>query len=166
MNLRDTHEFQVGQAGEKLVDKWLQDRGWYTVRSMEFAGDDKAPSMFGPSGEALVLPDLDAAKNGTRRWVEVKTKTRADWSRNYKCHVHGISSRLLEHYSKVAKITGTSVWLAVFEVETRSLLGLVIAGPGRTAPRYYYEGPKMGRHGMAFFDRARMSLLATFPSPS
>ena len=72
---RDTEEFKRGQSGERVVAGILMNRGWFVVPSYDYSGEDgnKAPKMQG-ADLSLVIPDLDIARGGDRRWIEVKTK--------------------------------------------------------------------------------------------
>lgn len=80
------------------------------------------------------VPDLDIARLGTRRWVEVKTKKLGGflWRKTGKLQ-HGINLRLLEHYQTVQEITGSECWIAIYEETTRALLAQTInrLGPPR-----------------------------------
>src|SRR5690606_40649353 len=77
---REKEEFRRGRNGERLVAELLQSRGWYVIPSYDYSGEDgdKPPRLQG-AVDAFPLPDLDVARDGQRRWAEVKTKKRADY---------------------------------------------------------------------------------------
>jgi len=113
---------EAGNVGERMVERFLQEnRQWYTIPSYDFNGDDKAPRMR-CMGDGLVIPDLDCARAGTRRWVEVKTYDHAAFNRAMKCLVHGIKRRLYYDYVQVEINSGAPVFLCVLEVSTGDLL--------------------------------------------
>jgi hypothetical protein len=121
--LRDSDEFIRGAAREKLVAAWLQERGWHVIPSYDYAGSDgeKAPKLQG-FREGHPVPDLDVARGGVRKWVEVKSKSYSPFWGKGQCHVHGIDLPLLQHYQTVEQITGTDCWIAIYEEDTGSLL--------------------------------------------
>jgi hypothetical protein len=112
-----------GRLGERLVSAWCKGRGWYVVPSYEFSGkaDDKAPRMSG-SDRAFVIPDLDTARTGRRRWLEVKTYDHAAPNRALGEPVHGIKRNHHQQYLSVQDISGCDVYLGVLEVSTGELL--------------------------------------------
>ena len=156
-SLRDRPEFTRGAAGEKRVAAWLQERGWHVIPSYDYAGEDhdKPPRLQG-FRVGYAVPDLDAARNGVRRWVEVKTKWEAVFYRNAQEYRHGINLRLLEHYQTVEKITGTECWIAVYEESTRRLYCQALSKLG--AP---HVGTDRGTK-MAYWPRSRFRHLHTF----
>jgi len=109
-------EFLVGRDGEQRVADWLKDFGWYVIPSYDYSGENgsKAPKLQGLRN-GYPVPDLDIAKSGARRWVEVKTKKTADWTRITRRLEHGIEH--YDDYLRVAQETGTEAWLAVYELE-------------------------------------------------
>jgi hypothetical protein len=113
---RETPEFILGRTGEKLVAEELKRLGWYVIPSYDYSGDDKdkAPRLQGLSN-SFVIPDLDIAKDGIRRWVEVKTKTSATWTYMTQRYEHGIPKRHWDSYFSVQRESGCSVWLAIYE---------------------------------------------------
>jgi hypothetical protein len=112
-----------GKLGEKLVAEHLKGRGWGVVPSYDYsgAGDDKSPRL-SFSAFSLVIPDLDLCQAGTRMWLEIKTYHGPAFNRTRQWDVHGIPSRLRNHYLKVQEQTGTRVHLAVLEVDSGALL--------------------------------------------
>ena len=158
MDLRETEKFKRGHSAELMVSELLQRRGWYVIPSYDYAGDDhnKAPKLQGERA-AYVIPDLDAAKNGQSRFVEVKAKAQATYHRKSERFEHGIPLRHFTHYLKVQEITGRSVWLVVYEEDT----GDVLQGKLDDLAQFkrIYEGDKMSRGGMVFFPRDKFILL-------
>lgn len=149
---RETVEFQRGHNGERMVAELLQQHGWYVIPSYDYAGEDhdKAPRLQGALG-GFIIPDLDIAKDGARRWAEVKTKAEATFTRITQRLEHGISKRHYEHYQKVQQITGDEVWLFVVEENTGTVL---FAKLDDLEPfKRVYNGDKMSRGGMVFYPR-------------
>lgn len=122
-DLRLTDEFMRGAAAEKRVAEWLQVRGWHVIPSYDFAGSngDKAPKLQG-FRQGHPVPDLDVARGGIRKWIEVKSKGYSPFWRKGGYHTHGIDLPLWQHYQTVEVITGTECWLAIYEEDTRCLL--------------------------------------------
>jgi len=158
-SLRDTEEFKRGRNGERIVARLLQLAGYAIVPSYDYAGEDgeKAPRLQGIR-ESWVIPDLDIGQDGTRFWVEVKTKQAATLRHITGIYEHGMSLRQYQHYLEVQRITGTSVWLFVYEEDTDDVL---FERLDRIALfERLYHGNKMGRSGMVFFPRDRFRLFA------
>lgn len=149
-------EFLRGRAGEHLVVAWLQERGWYVIPSYDYSGNErnKAPKLQGIS-EGFPVPDLDVARSGNRRWVEVKTKEEPTYTHKTGQLEHGIEH--YDDYLRVAAETGTEAWLAIFETSTRHLLAQSFAGLG--SPRR----STMNGKRMAFWPRRSFMHLHTFP---
>lgn len=114
--------FQRGRSGEKIVAEELQKRGWYVIPSYDYSGgDEHAPKLWGAQRN-YVIPDLDVSVDGTRMWIEVKTKSKFTWTRMTKQLEHGIPRRHFEHYLEVQRITGTPVYLFIYELNTQMIL--------------------------------------------
>lgn len=146
-------QLAFGHKIEKAVATWLMDRGLWILPVYDYSGLDsgKAPKFTAAvQSKSLVLPDLLGAKSGNSIWFEVKFKDRADWTRITGRFETGISKRLWEHYQKVEAESGLPVWLIFAhkqedEIRAQSLAAL--RGKERI-----YEGNRMGRAGMVFFD--------------
>lgn len=109
----------MGRSIELIVSRWLRERGWYVIPSYDYSGDDgnKAPRLQGLA-EAFPVPDLDVCRRlpqrkPQRRWVEVKAKEAASYTRNTGMYEHGIEH--YDDYVRVAELTGTEGWLAIVE---------------------------------------------------
>jgi hypothetical protein len=87
------------------------------IPSYDYSGEngDKAPKLAGIR-ERFPVPDLDVARAGDRRWVEVKTKTAASWGWKLRQWEHGIEH--YDDYVRVAQETGTEAWLAILETDS------------------------------------------------
>lgn len=160
-DIRNSPQFIRGRYAEHIVAGWLQSRGWHIIPSYDFSGEEgqKSPKLQGlTSGYAI--PDLDACRSGKRYFVEVKAKATAPFYRIKGIHTHGISSRLYEDYKKVEQITGSEVWLIIYEEDTGCLLGSRLKLLGKPIA---YNGWKMGRDGMVFWPRENFKLITRFP---
>lgn len=121
-SFRESMAWKVGEIGRGIVTAVLQEQGWYIIPSDDYIGkEEKAPRLFGKLKE-YVLPDLDTAKEGNRRWVEVKTKKGASWTRITQRNEHGFGKKLYEHYLQVQAITGSDVWVFIYEMDIGELL--------------------------------------------
>ena len=113
----------MGRAGELAVARFLQQKGFGVIPCYDYSGPGgaKAPRLqFATNGFAI--PDLDVCKEGKRLWVEVKTYRAAAMNRKLGELVHGIESRLFRHYMVVREHTGSPVWIAILERDTRDLV--------------------------------------------
>lgn len=162
MRLRDTENFKKGHCGELLVSEFLRRRGWFVIPSYDYSGEegDNPPRLQG-NGIAYPIPDLDVAKSGRRRWVEVKTKGHADWTLVTRRFEHGIAKRHYDAYKIVSEITGELVWLCVYEMDTSDVLIASLS----TLKARFYEGTRMSRGGMVFFARDEFTFLFNLQNP-
>lgn len=97
-----------GGEAERAVSLWLQRRGWYVLPTYDYSGEDdnKAPKLEGQA-RSLVIPDLLAAQfSHGSCWLEVKRKTKADYTYTTGRHETGISLRLWNDYKDVAHESG------------------------------------------------------------
>jgi hypothetical protein len=104
-------QLEYGKAFENIIAKWMMNKGYFVTPKYLFTGenDNEAPMMFGKN-KKLVIPDIDAAKQGKRIWVECKRKKRM------KCHpATGFSTRLYNQYKEVQEITGSSVFIIFWD---------------------------------------------------
>lgn len=153
---RDRFERQLSAAREweVRVAGWARRRGWYVLPTYDFSGkeDDKAPKMLAPSGSRdLVLPDLQCFKDQEIRWLEVKWKARADVHRRTGHRVTGISKRLWDHYLEVQCTTAGDVYVVFLHELEREVRGASLSWL-RQNVHHTYDGGKMGRAGMVFWD--------------
>jgi hypothetical protein len=156
--LRETPEFKMGRRGEQVVAAMLRSLGYWIIPSYDYAGPDgdRAPSMRSDD-DALPIPDLDTARRGSRRWVEVKTKSTATYTRMTAQYEHGIDLDKFVRYLDVEETGGVEIWLTFYELDTGLVLHQSLDHLARVVRRY--EGTKMGRHGMAFFPRSELLVL-------
>jgi len=156
----DTPQFQMGRNGEKLTADLLRKRGWYVIPSYDYTGEEgnKAPKLEGQRA-AYVIPDLDIAKDGTRRWAEVKTKSGATFTRINNRYEHGIPLRHFQHYLATQRVTGCEVWLFILEQDTGDVLFGRLNDLAEV--RREYRGDQMSRGGMVFFPRDAFRLFTT-----
>ncbi len=147
-SFRETPEFLQGRNAEKHIAQLLQQAGWYVLPSYDYSGEDnnKAPRLQGLT-RSLVIPDLDICQEGRRCWAEVKSKTKATWTRINQQWEHGIPRRHYDSYLEVQRLTGCKVWLFIYEEDTGDVLGQELDS---LTPRFY-AGEKMSPGGMVFF---------------
>lgn len=136
------------------------EKGYRILPVYDYSGLDqkKAPKLTAiVQSDSLVLPDLLSAKAGSSRWVEVKFKNSASFTRCTKRLETGISRKLWNHYQKVEIETGIPVYLVFahkIENEVRCAPISALVGTERV-----YSGTIMGYHGMVFFDYSKLTIL-------
>ena len=152
MSFRETAKFQQGHTAELRIARMLQARGWWVVPSYDYSGEDgnKAPRLQGAT-QAFVLPDLDVARDGIRRWAEVKSKSSATLTRKLGRYEHGIPLRHFRSYQEVQRITGAETWLFIYELDSHAVLWARVDDLAKHCR--IYEGDKMGGGPMVFFPR-------------
>lgn len=138
----------MGRTGELMVSKWLQSRGFYVIPSYDYTGaEDKAPRMH-RGHEGLIVPDLDTCKDGSRRWVEVKTKTEPVYHRKTGTFRHGIDRHQWESYLRIQRETGCKVHLCIIE----QVAGIVLMALVDRLREVVIHGEGAGV-GMVYFPR-------------
>lgn len=157
--LRESEEFRRGRVGEWIVSMIMRAKKYHVVPSYDYAGVDggKPPRMQG-ANLALIIPDLDVCRGGRRSWFEVKTKSRADYTRVTGRDEHGMDLWHFNQYQQVELESGCDVTVAVYEETTGDVLAIglkTIARIGRKSPNF-----NNGRGGM-FWPRDDMAPLAT-----
>lgn len=119
-DFENTDEYRLGEAGERLVEEFLQRCLWATIPKRKYAGEG-APMLEGTDVQTI-LPDIEAVKDGETRYVEVKTKSTYHVQRNKDNEKrHGIGFRSWRHYCDIQRDTGNEVWLFIYEVDTGTL---------------------------------------------
>lgn len=121
-------QLDKGHGGELAIEKVLQFYGWATFPTYHYKSEQqKAPKLkriVTKDGkdiiEFYVSPDLDAAKNGKRIWVECKLEEGANWTYSLGRFDHGFGLKYYEHYRKVEEITGCPVWIFFLEYDQTS----------------------------------------------
>jgi hypothetical protein len=132
MSIWSTPEGQLGRRGEEIVCEALMRLGWKINKQSRY--DTKcAPAIYDINGFWAVLADINGCKEGTRRWFEVKSKTKAEWVVIRKWEGHGIAKANLDYYSKLQEETGTEVWIMIYELSTNDILSApldsLLSGP-------------------------------------
>ena len=121
---------------------------------------DKAPKLQGISPNAsLVVPDLLVCEDGATSWVEVKYKTRADWTRITNRLETGIPLRLWRDYEAVQEASGLPVQLVFIHGQEGEVRGNTINNL-RLIKRVY-EGNSMSYGGMVFFPYEMLPIITT-----
>jgi hypothetical protein len=153
-----------GRTAERLVAEVLQHRfGCHVVPIYDYNGQDKAPKLQGAL-RGYVVPDLDVSKDGERSWVEVKAKSnQGSLTRSTGRVEHGFSWRLFREYQAVQRITGTAVFIVVFETVTGELLYQSL--DVLDTVKRVYDGDKMDRGGTVFFPRDSFIAWCTLAAP-
>lgn len=120
----DTKEYRLGSWAEEVAEKLLQKSGFSICSKGLFTGEGapKVRGQFNGRVFTAVMPDIDAAIDGKRFWIEVKGKTTCGYYRKYRCYTHGVRKRLWAEYQKIQDHFGTPVFLMVVEKSTGNFL--------------------------------------------
>ena len=151
---------EYGRAGEVGISSWLQKRGWRVLPVYNYSGKggDKAPKLIAAiDADSLVMPDLMVARDGLTRFVEVKRKGRADWTRVTQRRETGINLRLWTQYRAVQVATGIQVALLFVHDKEGEVRGGSIDALGSDARQTGCGG---GMPAMVFFPWDTMPLIA------
>lgn len=146
--------YAVGRFGEEMIRAGLQRKGWYVIPTSHIV-DGGAPVARQQSpmcSDAIIIPDLHIAKSGHGKWAEVKTKTRPGYMRNAQEYRHGFCSRQWDHYWRMQREYGISVWLFVWERLDHYVLFAPLTYMGQPVSRSAAH-PKFCKHGLVFFSR-------------
>lgn len=167
MRFEDTPEYKKGEIGQEIVNGMLLRSGWTLNKTYEQTGEGGAPKVYRMEEHgvlaSIVLPDLDvwrcSGKKWERRWVEVKTKGKADWTIKTRTYDHGINRRHWNSYLDIQEGSGFQVYLFIYDMSK----GNIIVRPiSQLAPvARLYTGTKMGKDGMVFFPEREFYLWAT-----
>lgn len=154
-----TPEYGQGKTGERAIAELFKARGWYVIPSYDYVSDEeKAPQMHGMY-RGLILPDLDICRDGERRWIEVKTYTAPSFYRKTQEWQHGIQQRHWEHYREVEAISGTPVWIYVYQLND----GAVLAQEQHLLSGYAEMRTDKRNHVQYYFPVSRMRIAHRFP---
>lgn len=139
-----------GKQGELLFSFALQEREFF-VTHLAAVQNGGAPRTFGKYGAAIILPDLQAHKNGKTYSIEVKRKAIANPTKiNGGRLEHGIGLRKFREYCRYQERTGALFIIGIVEENTGELLARALNN--LMNPRIYV-GDKMDPGGMAFWAR-------------
>lgn len=156
----ETALFKKGRRGEQLVQDILINDGCYIVPSYDYCRDDKAPRMQGKF-KNYVIPDLDVSAHGNRLWVEVKVKSSSTLYRKWNREEHGIPLRHYRDYQEVSKISGCRVILFIVEESSGQVFYADLTDLEKNSR--IYDGNRMSRGGMIFFDKKDFVFLLESP---
>jgi hypothetical protein len=100
-------------AAERAVRAWLQRSGYFVVpvHAIEEGG---APALLGLL-QRHVLPDLQACRDGSACWVEVKYKDSPARYQKAQEYRHGVDLPNWDAYLQVERESGLPGWLAIVQ---------------------------------------------------
>lgn len=107
---------RLGQFGESVWKNVLAASGWYYVPLANIC-DGGAP-LARRNGEALILPDFDACRDGRSLFVEAKAKKQSILYRRIGKERHGINERNYQHYRQIAREYGKRMAIAILELQS------------------------------------------------
>jgi hypothetical protein len=110
---------QLGREGEIVVKAWLVDQG-YLILPASLIDGMGAPMLEGK--QRIILPDNLTWHKGTPGWIEVKTKSHCTKHEvNPQRDEHGIKLRHWMAYEMIQMQTQTPVWLAILQIDIKSV---------------------------------------------
>jgi hypothetical protein len=122
-----TPEARKGFRGEEILCAILRWEGYFVnMKSMYSAlpnGTEGAPRFLGPA-RPLIMPDFDVARDGRRRWAEVKTYEKPAYHHVTRTYRHGLARRDWHAYDRVERETGCQVWIFILEMSTGGVFRL------------------------------------------
>lgn len=146
---------RLGEKHELCVAAWLHARGW-TIHGM--ACRDWHPRAIPVLRSAdHTYPDLLVERYTIRRWIDVKSKRRADWYRIGQRYVTGFPVRHWVRYWDVQQQTGIPVWIMFLHQQDDEALSASLETLSRCIS---HTAPQMG--GMIFFRRDDIPRLASY----
>ncbi len=144
--------YQKGAMGEMLVRSLLKNAGVFVIPSSDYHPDGGGAPMAQGRDDRIVLPDIDAMKDGHRFWVEVKTRKHASYTRCTGRLEHGFPLVDYGHYQRIQREAGATIYICIYEVSTGDVL---VASIDRLDEvKRIYTGNKMNHGGMVFFPRS------------
>jgi hypothetical protein len=105
---------QLGAFGEDIWKNVLAESGWLYIPLARIA-DGGAP-MARRNGEAIILPDYQACKDGKTVFVEAKAKTQSIIYNNAKQERHGIDLKNYVHYIRAAAASSLPCAIGIVEL--------------------------------------------------
>jgi len=157
MNDAFAKKIEVARQFEKALAAWFQTRfGAYILPTYDYSGlqEDKPPKLLAES-ESLVIPDLLICRRGKTTWVECKWKSSTALHRNTNTPTTGINLRHWEHYLRVRRVSGCDVVVMFIHIAEQEMRGDTIETL-RANEHHRYDGGKMGRDGMIFWDWGKL----------
>lgn len=100
-------QLEYGRDFEDRFSRWMISQGWFVTPKYLFT-EEGAPLLIGKDSK-YAIPDIDAAKDGKRLWIECKRKKMM-----FKHFATGYPIQNHECYKEVQRITGDKVFV-VFE---------------------------------------------------
>lgn len=146
-----------GKVEEQKCAAYLKALGYRVLPTTEFSGSGAPMLEAENENESLVMPDLQAFRDGNGAWFEVKWKTEGTWSDKHKRVETGIGLRHYEHYCRIEQETKTPV-VIVFVHETEREVRCGTLAQLADAFSHDYRGDKMSRGGMRFWIWDRIPL--------
>lgn len=110
-----TEAWRWGQWGERIVRNWYREQHYFVVPTSAIR-EGGAPKLIGLL-QAHVLPDLQAARAGEMRWVEVKFKNSPVLFQKTGTWRHGVDLSNWTAYLEVERITGIPGELAIVQLK-------------------------------------------------
>ena len=116
----DSSLFERGSIGEQNVATFLKENGWAVVPTHECNPGDAA--LMRGMDKSFILPDLLSFDTKRAIWIEVKTKEKPRLYKKRNEYRHCIDEYQYREYLQVESLTGSNVWLFVYEENTDKIL--------------------------------------------
>jgi hypothetical protein len=143
---------------EQKCAAYLKALGYRVLPTTEFSASGAPKLEAENENESIVMPDLQAFRDGAGAWFECKWKHKADESRRHAGRlVTGVGLRHYDHYCRIERETRTPV-VIVFIHETEQEVRCATLNQLEQAFSHDYHGDKMDRSGMRFWVYERVPL--------
>lgn len=148
-----------GKVEERKVAEYLKALGYRVLPTTDFSANGAPKLEAANDEESLVMPDLQAFKDGTGEWFEVKFKSEATWSDRHGRLETGTDGIAYERYCRIEAETKIPVAVVfVHEAEKQVRCGTL----NQLAEAFSHTSDRMGRGGMRFWIFERIPLWMTF----
>lgn len=123
-----SEEAKLGRFAERLIAAALKElTSFALIDSNDLDNNEPgAPMVLNAEVDGcrmrLIKPDLDLAHKGLRFWCECKGRRTCGDLKIMSCETQMISKRQWRHYQLVQDVTGTQVWIFLFQRDAHELL--------------------------------------------
>jgi hypothetical protein len=145
-----TRNLDRGKVEERKLAAYLKALSFRVLPTTDFSARGAPMLEAEDRADSLVMPDLQAFRDGSGAWFECKWKTEGTMSSRRGRVETGVSRRHYEHYKKTEAATKIPVAIVfVHESEREVRCGTLSQLEG--AFSHEYTGDKMGPSGMRFW---------------
>ena len=155
--------YLAGRTIEHAVKDAIRAR-YSVVMTANISSANGGPRME-DAQNGVVLADLQLYRGVRAGWVEVKSKSRSMFYRNWNRHEHGIDRDKMREYWRLQSETGQTVYLLICEAESGDVLMQSLSTLGSQGN---YRKGRDSRSGkwMINWDRGIFARVGTFAIPA